>query len=224
MKHLPWLALLLLLIYPYCTPPLVFTEPQPEGVAALDRFENHYQGTYFCTGDSSLVKVEANCLYKEKSFTFVTSLAALDSMEDTYFEEGKIFMNGEAMPFEILYLDDETLAGNYIHRDTLFQIGPKQVLKFYRGHHILNVKIDAQHWNVWLLSKDQFGNMALSKTILPENLSDLAAITPVTDISEQDLPQYKISPTKAEFRKLLQTRLIFEECDYYEWISPPLNY
>lgn len=207
-----------------CTPPLVFTHSQPKGVKALSSFQLHYQGTYFCTGDSSLVKVEENCIYKEKSYTFVTSLAALDSMENVYFEEGKVFMDDQEMPFEILYLDDQTLAGNYIYRDTLFNIGDKQLLKYFRGHHILNMQINEAHWNVWLLSKDQFGNLALSKTVLPERMGRLEAITPVTNIATSERPQYEISPTKAAFSKLLQTRLIFEECDYYEWIQPAVNF
>jgi len=208
-----------------CTPPLVFSTAQPKGVKAQKSFQLHYQGTYFCTGDSSIVRVEENCLYKEKSFTFVTGMAELDAMENVYFEEGKIYQDGQLMPFEVLYLDDQTLAGTYTHRDTLFRIGQNQLLKYYKGHHLLNTQINEKHWQLWLLSKDQTGNLALSKTILPENMKKLEAITLVKDLTEDDdRPQYEINPTKAEFKKLLQTRLIFEECDYYEWVQPQLNF
>lgn len=217
--------LILALVGFSCTPPLVFTHAQPKGVKQQQAFELHYQGTYFCTGDSSIVRVQEQCIYKEKSFTFVTSLAELDAMENVYFEEGRIYQDGEEMPFEVLYLDDQTLAGTYTHRDTLFKIGDNQILKYYKGHQLLNTKINAEHWQLWLLSKDQMGNLALSKTTLPERMSKLEAITPVEDLAPDDeRPQYAINPTKAEFRKLLQTRLIFEECDYYEWIRPQINF
>ena len=208
-----------------CTPPLVFTSAQPRGVKTQDAFQLHYQGTYFCTGDSSIVRVEENTIYKEKTFAFVTSLAELDAMENVYFEEGKIYQDDREMPFEVLYLDEQTLAGTYTHRDTLFRIGPKQVLKFYKGHHLLNTQISPEHWQLWLLSKDQLGNLTLSKTKLPDDMSQLEAITPVKDLAKDgDRPQFEISPTKAAFKRLLHTRLIFEECDYYEWIRPQLNF
>lgn len=225
MKYLFGSIAALLLLAISCTPPLVFTAAQPKGVKNQDAFQLHYQGTYFCTGDSSIVRVEENTLYKEKSFTFVTSLAELDAMEDVYFEEGKIYRDDQEMPFEVLYLDDQTLAGTYTHRDTLFRVGPQQILKFYKGHHLLNTRINEKHWQLWLLSKDQLGNLVLSKTKLPERMSKLEAITPVKDIAQDtERPQFEINPTKAEFKKLLQTRLIFEECDYYEWIRPQLNF
>ncbi len=224
MKYLFGFFLLALFSFS-CTPPLVFTHAQPKGVKAQNAFELHYQGTYFCTGDSSIVRVEEQCIYKEKSYTFVTSLAELDAMENVYFEEGRIYQDGQEMPFEVLYLDDQTLAGTYTHRDTLFRVGEYQILKYYKGHQLLNTRINEEHWQLWLLSKDQMGNLALSKTTLPERMDKLEAITPVKDLApDGERPQYEINPTKAEFRKLLQTKLIFEECDYYEWIRPQINF
>lgn len=73
-----------------------------------------------------------------------------------------------------------------------------------------------------ILSKDEQGNLTLWITKLPEDLEQLKAITPVEDISTSEHTRYLISPNLAEFRKLLESKLIFEACDYFERIDQSL--
>jgi len=43
----------------------------------------------------------------------------------------------------------------------------------------------------------------------------LEAVTDVQLIGNEGLTQYQLSPTRKEFKELLKTELVFEECDYF---------
>ena len=111
--------------------------------------------------------------------------------------------------------DDSIYHSDFIHRDTLIYLGKDHVLKYFRGHMIINRKLADEKWEVMLLSLDEHLNLALSITSLPEEIEQLEEITPVQDLSTDDQVQYRISPTVIEFDELLQTQLIFQECDYF---------
>lgn len=207
-----------------CSPPIVFTEPQPRDTESQARFEFHYQGNFLCSSDSSLVVINNGTVYKEKSFTFVATKAELEDSGRILYEGDAIYVDQSSLPIEVLYQDDSLLAGNLILRDTLFQVGPNQVLKYFKGYEILNIKTTNNQWDVWLLEQDYYGNLVLSRTILPEDILDLKSITAVKDLSTSDLTQYQLSPSKIEFRKLLSKKLIFESCDHFERVGRTVIY
>jgi hypothetical protein len=55
--------------------------------------------------------------------------------------------------------------------------------------------------------------------VLPEDLNKIKEITPLEDISTSEKKQYRLKPTIIEFSDLLNSRLIFEACGYYERIE-----
>ena len=83
----------------------------------------------------------------------------------------------------------------------------------------MSSKMSNRNWSVQILSKDDQGNLSLYTTKLPEDLQNLEMITPVEDISSDDAKRFRISPNIAEFRKLVDSKLIFEACDYFERID-----
>lgn len=213
------LYVIFILIFLRCEAPIVFTEAQPRDVKESIQFENPYQGTFMCTEDSALVRVEPQVIYKEKPFQFGVSPAELDTLEDVKWLGDKIYIIPLDEYVDVENLGDTLIVGELWLRDTLFAVGQEQVLKYYRGHQILNKKLSGNRWEVTILSLDEEGNLTLSKTVIPEDLGKLEAITPVKNISREDHTQYLLSPTRAEFRKLLEAKLIFEACDTYERID-----
>ncbi|PSR15329.1 MAG: hypothetical protein DA408_03530 [Bacteroidetes bacterium] len=199
-----------------CDPPIAFTKPQPDVYPAATAFEPAYQGSYFCTGDSAILHVTDQGIYKEKTIEFETTLEEIKATKGVHLEGDQLYFDRSAEPIDLIYLDDNVVSGQLVLRDTLFWLRYGQVLKYYKGHQVLNKKLPNKQWAVQVLSMDEDGNLTLFTTKLPEDLAELEAITPVTDISTEEHTQYLIAPNVAEFRKLLTTQLIFEACDYFE--------
>lgn len=207
---------LLALLFTACTPPVVFTEPQPDVIQEEEQFDPAYQGVYFCTGDSSIVRVNRRVIWKERLLQLNTTIKDIEETDGVYLDGDILYIEETNTPVPIEYLDEERITGELLLSDTLFEISNKQVLKNYRGHQILSTKMSNRNWAVQILSKDESGNLSLWTTKLPEDLESLEMITPVEDISTDDVQRLRISPNIAEFRKLMESKLIFEACDYFE--------
>lgn len=212
-------SLLLLLTLAACTPPVVFTEAQPDVVPAEDQFSPAYQGVYFCTGDSSIVRISSQAIWKERLLELNTTIQDIEETDGVYLDGNLLYIEETNTPVPVQFLDEQQISGELLLSDTLFQIGNKQVLKNYRGHQILSTRMSRGNWAVQILSKDEQGNLSLWTTKLPEDLEALEMITPVEDISTEETQRYRISPNIAEFRKLMESKLIFEACDYFERID-----
>ncbi|WP_020537787.1 hypothetical protein [Lewinella cohaerens] len=223
MKIHDLLALLLLLLGVFsCEPPVVFTEAQPDVVPSSTHFQKTYQGIYLCTGDSATVRIGEKTIIKERHIQFESTLDEIKETKGIYIDGEYLYIEELDLPVPIEYLDGEIVTGSFFIADTLFQIGPEQVLKYYKGHQVLNRKLENKHWETSILSKDKEGNLTLWTTQLPEDLEQLKAITPVEDVSTPEHTRYLISPNIAEFRKLLDSKLIFEVCDYFERMDPSI--
>lgn len=199
-----------------CEPPVVFMDAQPEGITAKTTFDIDYQGTYFCDSDSAWVQVKPTVVYKEKTFAFVTTRPEIEANEYIELDGNRAFINYFNTYVTVEDIGDGLLAGNVTLRDTLFEIGEKGILKSYKGHEIMNSQFDDGHWQVEILTLDKSGNLSYAKSKEPKDLKALEAITSVnTLVGPEGDTQYEIAPTKTEFKKILKTELVFEECDYF---------
>ena len=78
-------------------------------------------------------------------------------------------------------------------------------------------------WGVVVASQNGEGILSLARADLPENLSALDSIVPVKTLAKKDGKETQIllAPTKAEFDKILQQRLLFDgTCTEFERITP----
>jgi hypothetical protein len=203
-----------------CEPPIVFSEPQPPGAGELQQFPEAIQGQYVCLSDTSLFVVNKHLIFQEKTYMFELTRSEIA-------QDSGLLLSGEALfftddpdygPARIEELNDSLLSATWVVRDTFFAIGPTGILKKFRGHLILNTKLDEQKWGVWVLDRDRNGVITLSETALPEDLEVLEAITPVEDITvEGGRTQYRIAPSRSAFRKLLKKETaVFEHCETFE--------
>ncbi len=208
-----------------CESPIVFGEPQPRGVSEQEAFENIYQGVYFCEEDSALIIVSPEAFFKEKGYSFTLPKVELDTMQGVEIENNRIFIRELNRYATIEYMSDSVVVGNLKLRDTIFRIGTDQVLKYYKGHQILNRKLSDGKWEVSILRQDQTGSLSFLWTVLPDDMEKLEAITPVKDISTEQKERFELSPTRTAFKTLLKTQLIFEECDVFERLGDlqPVN-
>jgi hypothetical protein len=203
-----------------CEPPIVFSEPQPPGAGKLEQFPESIRGQYVCLSDTSLFIVTSDLIFQEKTYMMELSKNEIAATPEFLLSGDSLFFTDDiADDFALVEpLNDTLYRATWVARDTFFGIGPDGVLKKFRGHLILNTKLDDEKWGVWILDRDRYGVITLAETALPEDLDALKAITPVEDITvEGGRTQYRIAPSRSAFRKLLRKETtIFEHCETFE--------
>lgn len=223
MKKLAILLLSLIMISWFaCAPPVVFSEPQPQGYEPRNSFPVYYKGMFFCDSDSSTVYVKDKLVYKEKMYSVVLTLAEIDSIDEVELVGSDLVIEPFGASFPATITNDSVFS-KVMLSDTLFQIGKDQILTQFRGHQVLNKRLHNGDWEVMILSVDYNLDLVLSTVVYPEDLDRLNEITPVTELSTGDTVQYKISPTVYEFQQILEEQLIFEACDFYKRIALPIE-
>ena len=216
------LIVMLFVLHGCMEPAIVFKAPQPEG-AKVERFISPiYRGTYFCMSDSSIVYVKPKSVHKERAYSFEVPLAELDTIKEAELIGDILHLQGFEEPIPVDIIQD-TVYAEVLLQDTLFEVGPTNILKSFNGHQILNKRMDQDKWEVLILSLDDQLNLWLSAVVLPEDIADLEAITPVEDISREDQVQFRIAPSAIEFGEILEQRLIFVECDMFTRIKLPVE-
>jgi len=209
-------------IFTSCEPPVVFGEPQPVGVKSLSQIPDNYKGIYWCKVDSASLFVDDRAFIKRKEFLIKLTKAEIDSSNDLELQNGRLYVNDWESSFPIEEKGD-TIVSKVVMRDTIFSIGEEQILKSFKGHLILNTKLDENAWAVLVASHKGLGILSLARAEIPENLSQLDSITPVKILSEHDKEgtQIYITPTAEQFARILDRGLLFDaSCTEFERIIP----
>jgi hypothetical protein len=200
-----------------CQPPVVFGEPQPVGVESISSIPESYMGIYWCKTDSVSLFVDDKAFIKSKELLVSMTIEEIEADSDLELQNGKIYVRSLGQYFPIENKGD-TLISTIIIKDTLFLIGPDQILKPFKGYLILNTKLDENLWGVMVVSHEGEGILSLAYAELPENLSVLDSITPVETLAKKDNieTQILIRPTREEFEQILKNRMLFD-ASYYEF-------
>ena len=205
-----------------CQPPVVFGEPQPVGTGEISSIPRSYQGIYWCKVDSASLFVDDKAFIKRKEFLVTLTNEEIEADPELQLQNDRLYVNswGQSFPTE---KKGDTVISSIIVRDTIFAIRPEQILKPFKGHLILNTKLDENIWGVLVVSHKGEGILSLARAELPENLSGLDSITSVRTLAKKDNTetQILIRPTKEEFERILQNRLLFDaSCTEFERIIP----
>jgi len=148
--------------------------------------------------------------------------AEIDSSNDLQLRNGRLFVKDWETDFPT-EVKGGTIISMVVVRDTIFAIRAGQILKPYKGHLILNTELAEHAWAVLVASHKGAGRLSLARAEIPENLSQLDAITPVKMLSERDEEgtQIYITPTAEQFGRLLNRGLLFDSsCSEFERIFP----
>lgn len=209
-------------IFVSCQPPVIFGEPQPADTKPLSTIPREYQGFYWCKVDSASLFVDDRTFIKRKEFLIKLTKAEIDSSNDLELLNGRLHVNDWGSSFPIEEKND-TIISKVVMRDTIFSIAKEQILKPFKGHLILNTKLDENAWAVLVASHKGVGILALARAEIPENLAQLDSITPVKMLSEHDSEstQIYITPTAEQFGRILDRGLLFDtSCSEFERIIP----
>ncbi len=209
-----------------CQPPVVFGESQPANVQPLSKIPREYQGIYWCKIDSALLFIDDRTFIKRKEFLIKLTKAEIDSSYDLELQNGRLYVNDWGSSFPTKEKGD-TIISKVIMLDTIFSIGKEQILKPFKGHLIMNTKLDERAWVVLVVTHKGEGLLSLARAEIPENLVQLDSITPVRILSEpqEERTQIYITPTAEQFGRILDRGLLFDaSCSEFERIIPLEEY
>lgn len=212
----------LTIIFYSCQPPVVFGEPQPVGIEAISGIPKSYQGIYWCKVDSASLFIDDKAFIKRKELLVRLTSEEIETDPNLELQKGKLYVSSWGQTFPVENKGD-TIISSVILRDTIFSIRSGQVLKPFKGHLILNTKLDEHAWAVMVASHKGDGILSLAHADLPENLTVLDSIVPVETLAKRDNQETQIllTPTKEQFERILQQRLLFDTfCSDFERILP----
>lgn len=213
----------LLILFFNCQPSVVFSEPQPKGESELSVIPIEYQGIYWCEVDSIALIIDEKMISKQKEYESRLSKAEIESNPNLSFQNGRLYSNKSNQSYPANQID-ETIITDVTFKDTLFSKTTGQILKFFKGHLILNEPTDNNSWEVTIISLKHQDILSITRANMPENLDELERITPIerSKINENEkTSQIKISPTMEEFDKILSKGLVFDgSCLEFKRIFP----
>lgn len=197
-----------------CEPEVVFGEAQPQGLRNKSKINKAYRGTFFCEGDETVVTIGKKCVVKSKDFAIGIPMEDIDNNDKLMFKKNELIVIPLNESFPAFYKNDSVFSEIKL-RDTLFNISEENVLKDYKGHLVLNHKLESDNWEVIILSVNEYGDIGISEAFRPEDLELLKKITPVEEIPIENDIQIKISPDYEAFERIISDGLIFKTCDYF---------
>jgi hypothetical protein len=203
-----------------CEPAVVFKTPQPKGIPEITSFSPEFIGTFFCESDSSLVVIDKNIIYKTHWYDFSIPENRIES-DPNVIKTGESLFIKDLGDCTIYKIQNDTVFASVRLADTLFVLSEENILKSYKGHQVMNMKLKDGDYEVIILSLDEDTNLELKMANLPGEVSDLEKITSVKDVSYEDVEQYQINPTRLEFDEILKQEIVFETCEYFKRVKIP---
>ncbi len=214
------LAFTVILLIASCEPAVVFKTPQPKGISEITSFSPQFRGTFFCESDSSLVVIDKNIIYKTHWYDFSVTEDRIES-DPNLMKSGELLLVKDLGDCTINKIQNDTVFASIRLSDTLFLLSDENILKSYKGHQVMNLKLKDGDYEVIILSLDEDTNLELKMANLPGEVSDLEKITTVKDVSYEDVEQYQINPTRLEFDEILKQEIVFETCEYFKRVKIP---
>lgn len=209
-----------------CQPPVLFGEPQPGDAISLSSIPPEYQGIYWCSVDSTTLYIDQSTFIKQRELLINLSREDIASNPDLELREGRLFVHEFDLSSPVEEKAD-TIVSKIVLSDTIFVLSKDQVLKPFKGHLVLNTRLDENAWAVLVATLSKGQTLALSRAEIPENIAQLDSITPVSTLSKNEDRQTRIliTPTPDQFKKILDRGLLFNtSCSEFERIFPTEEY
>ena len=215
-------TVIVVLLLASCQPAVVFGEPQPVDVKPLSTIPNIYKGIYWCKIDSASLYVDDKAFIRRKEFLIKTTKEEIAADPDLELVNGQLYVKDWEGYFPITEKGD-TIISQIIIRDTIFAINGTQIVKPFKGHLVLNLKLDEDAWEILVVSQRRGELLTIARADMPENLARLDSITTVSTLKGTDSirTQIYLKPTAKEFERIYDEGLLFHRsCTEYERIFP----
>ncbi len=187
-----------------------FENLQPINDSELTKFPNKFQGL-FMNSDSVCICIKENLIFKEYYDKFRFHKTELDSIKGDFdFVGNKYISKLNKKVYDYKYVKDSIEFSNK-HIDTFFIFSNTQKAKRFDGQLVLNYK-DSIFWKIKSIRLEK--NHLKIKYIYSNE--DLKRIDSVTKVKSKiiDSSSYIISPSRNEFKHILNLKKLGEELEY----------
>ena len=192
---------------------IYFSEAQPTNVDEITAFPKKFVRTYTLDYSHRLV-VEPKCAYIKEIETITALKSELDSIPELEFRNNQVFDKSENKPYKT-FIKGDTIAFEIERLDTIFSFAENEIAKEYKSSLILNKEIDGKYQtSILKLSTVGAKHIQLGTKKDFDKLNTELKIPFETVIEENDTLHVILTPSRADFRKLLRREGFEYESNY----------
>ncbi|HBK83028.1 MAG TPA: hypothetical protein DDZ41_05430 [Flavobacterium sp.] len=182
---------------------IYFSEAQPVNVAVINSFPKKFVRTYSLNYSNRLT-IEPKCIFRTEIETKTILKSKLDSLPKFELRNNQVFDTSLKKAYKT-FIKGDTLTFEIDHIDTLFSFAKNEIAKEYKAALILNKMVE----NKYQTSIIKFSSLHMHHIQLGTKkdflkLKAQLKIPYQAHLKEQDTTSVCLSPTRADFRKLLR--------------------
>ena len=192
---------------------IYFSAAQPTNVDEITAFPKKFVRTYTMDYSHRLI-VEPKCAYIKEIETITAIKSELDSIPELEFRNNQVFDKSENKSYKTSVKGD-TIAFEIERLDTIFSFAENEIAKEYKSSLILNKEIDGKYQtSILKLSTVVAKHIQLGTKKDFDKLNTELKIPFKTVIEENDTLHVILTPSRADFRKLLRREGFEYESNY----------
>ena len=192
---------------------IYFSEAQPTNVDEITAFPKKFVRTYTMDYSHRLI-VEPKCAYIKEIETITALKSELDSIPELEFRNNQVFDKSENKSYKT-FVKGDTIAFEIERLDTIFSFAENEIAKEYKSSLILNKEIDGKYQtSILKLSTVGAKHIQLGTKKDFDKLNTELKIPFETVIEENDTLHVILTPSRADFRKLLRREGFEYESNY----------
>ena len=182
---------------------IYFSEAQPTNVDEITVFPKKFVRTYTLDYSHRLV-VEPKCAYIKEIETITALKSELDSIPEFELRNNQVYDKSENKPYKT-FIKGDTIAFEIERLDTIFSFAENEIAKQYKSSLILNKEIDGKYQtSILRLSTVGAKHIQLGTKKDFTKLNSELKIPFVAEMKENDTIHVLLTPSRADFRKLLR--------------------
>jgi hypothetical protein len=180
-----------------------FSEAQPTNVDAITEFPKKFVGSYAMDYSHRLVIAPKYICINEIE-TITALKAELDSIPEFELRNNQVFDKSENKSYKT-FIKGDTVAFEVERLDTIFSFAENEIAKEYKSSLVLNKKVDENYvTSIIKVSSLGMKHIQLGTKKDFTKLKDELKIPFATEMKENDTLHVVLTPSRADFRKLLR--------------------
>ena len=182
---------------------IYFSEAQPTNVDEIDEFPKKFVRTYTMDYSHRLV-VQSKCAYILEIETLTVLKSELDSIPEFELRSNQVFDKSENKAYKT-FVKGDTIAFEIERLDTIFSFAKNEIAKEYKSSIVLNKEVDGNYQtSILKLSTIGAKHIQLGTKKDFKKLNSEFKIPFSTEMKENDTLYVVLTPSRADFRKLLR--------------------
>ena len=182
---------------------IFFSEAQPANVPAINAFPKYFNGTYALDYSHHLI-IEPKIIYIREMELITTRKSELDSLPEFELRNSQVFDRNKDKAYKT-FIKGDTISFELERMDTIFSFATNEIAKEFKSSLILNKKIDGVY-QISVVKVSTIGTQHIQLGT-KKDFSKLNANLKIpfqTKMNDSDTSNVILTPSRADFRKLLR--------------------